>query len=49
MGVKVDYALNAKTHSEAKISTADSKVEVWIVPTNEELVIARDTVRLLGL
>lgn len=49
MGVKVDYELNAKTHSEAKISTADSKVEVWIVPTNEELVIARDTVRLLGL
>ena len=49
MGVKVDYALNAKTHSEAKISTADSKVEVWIVPTNEELVIDRDTVRLLGL
>lgn len=49
MGVKVDYELNAKTHSEAKISTPDSKVEVWIVPTNEELVIARDTVRLLGL
>ena len=49
MGVRVDYALNAKTHSEAKISTPDSKVEVWVVPTNEELVIARDTVRLLGL
>ena len=49
MGVKIDYALNAKTHCEAKISTDDSKVQVWIVPTNEELVIARDTVRLLGL
>ena len=49
MGVKVDYALNAKTHSEAKISLPDSKVEVFVVPTNEELVIARDTVRLLGL
>ena len=32
-----------------KISTDDSKVQVWVVPTNEELVIARDTVRLLGL
>ena len=49
MGVKIDYALNAKTHCEAKSSTDDSKVQVWIVPTNEELVIARDTVRLLGL
>ncbi len=49
MGVKVDYALNAKTHSETKISLPDSKVQVFVVPTNEELVIARDTVRLLGL
>ncbi len=49
MGVRADYALNAKTHSEAKISLPDSKVEVFVVPTNEELVIARDTVRLLGL
>ena len=49
MGVRVDYELNAKTHSETKLSTPDSKVEVWVVPTNEELVIARDTVRLLGL
>ena len=49
MGVRVDYELNAKTHKEEKLSTPDSKVEVWVVPTNEELVIARDTVRLLGL
>ena len=49
MGVKVDYELNSKTHSEKKLSTPESKVEVWVVPTNEELVIARDTVRLLGL
>ncbi len=49
MGVKIDYELNAKTHSEAKISTPDSKVQVYVVPTNEELVIARDTVRILGL
>lgn len=49
LGVRIDYELNSKTHSEAKISTPDSKVEVFVVPTNEELVIARDTVRLLGL
>ncbi len=49
MGVKIDYELNSKTHSEAKISTPDSKVQVYVVPTNEELVIARDTVRILGL
>ena len=49
LGVRVDYELNKKTHSEAKISTPDSKVEVWVVPTNEELCIARDTVRILGL
>ena len=49
LGVKIDYELNAITHSEAKISTIDSKVDVFVVPTNEELVIARDTVRILGL
>jgi len=31
------------------ISKLDSKVSVYVIPTNEELVIARDTVRLLGL
>ena len=49
MGVKIDYTLNSKTHNEAKISLPDSKVAVFVVPTNEELVIARDTVRILGL
>lgn len=49
MGVRIDYALNEKTHGEAKISTPESKVEVFVVPTNEELVIARDTYRILGL
>ena len=49
LGVKVDYALNDKTHSEAKLSTDDSKVAVYVIPTNEELMIARDTQRILGL
>jgi len=50
LGVKIDYALNETIHGkECLISTADSKLKVWVIPTNEELVIARDTVRLLNL
>ncbi|MBQ1355840.1 MAG: acetate kinase, partial [Solobacterium sp.] len=50
MGLSIDYDLNAKIHGkECLISKPDSKIAVWIVPTNEELMIARDTVRLLGL
>jgi acetate kinase len=44
MGVKIDNELNAKTRgTETVISTPDSRVKVVIVPTDEELVIARDT------
>ncbi len=50
MGLSIDYEKNAAIHGEeALISKPDSKVAVYIIPTNEELVIARDTVRLLGL
>jgi len=49
MGIDVDYELNSKCRSEMKISKDTSKVDVWVVPTNEELVIARDTQRILGL
>ena len=44
-GVKVDPVLNDKMihGSEGKISTYDSRVAVYVIPTNEELVIARDT------
>ena len=49
LGVKLDVALNAKSRGkETLLTTADSKVAVWLVPTNEELVIARDTYRLMG-
>ena len=34
---------------EIKISTPDSKIDVWVIPTDEEIMIARDTVRLLHL
>ena len=50
MGLSIDYELNHTIHGkEALISKPDSKVQVWVIPTNEELMIARDTVRLLGL
>ena len=49
MGVKVDADLNAKAIRgvEGKISTPDSTVDVFVIPTNEELVIARDTMALV--
>ena len=42
-GLKLDPKLNASTRAtEAKISAPDSKIEVWVLPTNEEIVIARN-------
>ena len=44
MGVKLDNELNAKIRgTETVISTADSKVKVVVIPTDEEYLIARDT------
>lgn len=44
MGIKIDDKANKETRGRlSKISTDDSKVQVWVVPTNEELLIARDT------
>ena len=49
-GIKLDDKLNADAKGVlTKISAPDSKVEVWVVPTNEELLIARDTKELCGL
>ena len=50
LGLSIDYDLNATIHGkQARISKDDSKVAVFVIPTNEEVVIARDTVRILGL
>lgn len=47
MGVKLNDAVNEKRKpKEKKISADDSAIAVWVVPTNEELMIARDTMRL---
>ncbi len=47
LGVKCDYEANKVRGKEIKISTDDSKVNVYIIPTNEELAIARDTLALI--
>ena len=47
MGIKIDETVNAATHGDnAVLSTANSKVKVAVIATNEELVIATDTYRL---
>jgi acetate kinase len=49
MGIKIDIEKNRVLHGkEGFISTPDSKVKVLVVPTNEELMIARDTFELSG-
>lgn len=48
MGVKIDHDVNNVTHGEeAIISAADSKVKVVVIPTDEEMMIASDTMSLL--
>ncbi len=48
LGVKIDREKNATIRGkEAEISTADSRVKVFVVPTDEEIVIARDTMDLV--
>ena len=48
LGIKLDPARNTERGKEMKISTDDSSIPVWVVPTNEELKIARETVEVLG-
>ena len=49
LGVTLDKRMNAKTRGvTAVISSKSSKIPVVVLPTNEELMIARDTVRVLG-
>lgn len=49
MGIKIDNEKNAKTRGEEiELSTPDSRVKVVIIPTNEELMIATDTMELVS-
>jgi len=49
MGIKVDPSANAALTNgrEGRFSAADSRVELWVIPTDEELLIARDTWRVV--
>ena len=47
LGITVDEEANKKRGEDLMISTADSKVKVAVIPTNEELAIARETVALV--
>lgn len=50
MGVELDEAKNGTRSGDDRIISTDaSKVKVMVIPTNEEVMIARDTVRILGL
>ncbi len=49
LGVKIDDQANSEAMGqEREISTADSKVKVYVIPTNEELAIARETQALVS-
>ena len=48
LGVKIDPEKNKIRGKETIISTDDSKVTVWVIPTNEELMIAQDTAALVN-
>ena len=47
LGIKIDKEANNIKGEERLISTPDSKIKVYIVPTNEELMIAEDTKRII--
>ena len=47
LGIELDKEANTKRGEEVMISTPDSKVKVLVIPTNEELAIARETVALV--
>ena len=47
LGIELDESLNESAKSECQLQTADSKVEIWVIPTNEEIVVARQTKELL--
>lgn len=48
IGIKVDKNINVNNRGEGIISTEDSKITVMVVPTNEELMMARDVYRLMN-
>ena len=48
LGVKIDDEKNKIRGEEAELSASDSKVKIYTIPTNEELMIARETLKLVN-
>lgn len=48
LGLKLDIEKNKSKNIEDRISLENSKIDVWVVPTNEELMIARDTEKIVN-
>ena len=48
LGVEIDDNQNGRRGKEVKISTNNSKVNIYVIPTNEELAIARDTLAIIS-
>jgi acetate kinase len=49
LGVELDSAANKKPDKSGRITKANSRVAAWVLATNEELMIAQHTLRVLGL
>jgi acetate kinase len=47
LGIVLDPGLNAKAKGECRISKENARVQIWALPTNEELIVARQTKHLL--
>jgi len=47
LGIKLDRNANETARGEAKINADDSRIQIWVVPTNEELIVARQAKQLL--
>lgn len=47
LGVKIDDEKNKIRGEEVEISSPDSRVKIYVIPTNEELMIARETLKLV--
>jgi acetate kinase len=47
LGIVLDPEANRQARGEARVSAPGSRVQVWVVPTNEELIVARQAKRLL--
>jgi acetate kinase len=47
LGIELDESANASAKGESRISAAQRRLQVWVIPTNEELVVARQAAEWL--